>query len=39
MPRLIVCRGRAGAGKTRLAEELRDGRRLLGPSTVSADWK
>jgi len=28
-PRLIVCRGRAGSGKTRLAEELRDDAQLL----------
>lgn len=29
-PRLVVCRGRAGSGKTRLAEELRDDAQLLG---------
>jgi len=30
VPHLIVCRGRAGAGKTRLAEELRDDAETLG---------
>ncbi len=29
-PRLVICRGRAGAGKTRLAEELRDTAQILG---------
>jgi tetratricopeptide (TPR) repeat protein len=29
-PRLIACNGRAGSGKTRLAEELRDDAQLLG---------
>jgi len=36
-PRLIVCRGRAGSGKTRLAEELRDDAQLLGFTVRSVE--
>jgi AAA ATPase domain len=36
-PRLVVCRGRAGSGKTRLAEELRDDAHILGFTVRSVE--
>jgi Tetratricopeptide repeat/AAA ATPase domain len=36
-PQLVVCRGRAGSGKTRLAEELRDDAQLLGFTVRSVE--
>lgn len=36
-PRLVVCRGRAGSGKTRLAEELRDDAQVLGFTVRSVE--
>lgn len=36
-PRLVICRGRAGSGKTRLAEELRDDAQFLNFTVRSVD--
>ncbi len=36
-PQLVVCRGRAGSGKTRLAEELRDDAQFLGFTVRSVE--